>query len=941
MSIFTPNEVINLIANAYFEAAQRNANMYAVTASLEAVRITFLNEDDDFSTWTVLDEHVGRAEEERFQPILIKLREKFEQTLIKQKIERLSGEFQQDRNVGWTSWLKTYVAGLTANTWRLSFCLALTEASLPFPPDLEPSIEKIRYYTRCILHERWAETYPWFMFLAAQNILPEQQAKFLVNASEIQIYHLLNFEEAKELLDRAKQIAPKEIRVLSGWGEYWLEQNDFEQAESAAREIIETAPLIEDGYLLLGDCYAKSDKLDEAESQYKQALSNASGQGNGYTRLMSLYGRREWFDRRGNQLPNLIKRAIAIDPTSAYTLYLTEGEVYQQNNLNEDAHRCYDNAIRLNNTRLSGYTAHGYLYLAEKRFDEARASFEQVIEVAPEALDGYWGMIWLCEQQQAWQEALDWCDLSLARRPEWESIICARQGEIYRQSGEYSSAETELLRALELDLNNQQAVDSLHTLADDYYMKMSNSDAARHLYQSLRELKGESYEANYQNRLGNLNYYNNKHLEAAAAYRKAIVAEPLTAVYHSNLALALDKQKMPGERLNKVTEAITALQEADRLNLQQADRDDYTQRLKRLEQELRMLPRYGESIAKLLPIATPIKVYTETSMLPYILDREGKNLLTETAQSIDRIRSQIQNEFGVKIPGIRFTDYQDSRNPGSYYFGLMDTTMTSYRNVVLDKKFLPGLQTDLHELQVTADRGLNPLGGQGYWINRADWENVERAGQELWTVPKYLIEDLKVLLQSNLALFITHQDVWNLLNSCPVDACTEIKQSTEKLTAMVQVLKALVIEQTPIIALESICTEFLAQYQPDLNLAEIVEHLRSLPEIRDRLPGNQPSFTFYQFEKSLEQKLEACIFSESHQFCLAMTPALCQDVLSAIRSQIAAIPDADLALLVNSSRLRPLLRKLMELEFPLIHVLCRSELLDGLKNQIVESPRIG
>jgi tetratricopeptide (TPR) repeat protein len=917
MNIFTPEEVTQLIAKAYFEAAQHDANMNAVTASLETIRTAFLNEENGFETWMLLDEHIGRADEDCFQPILIKLREEFEKTFTEKNIERLRREFQQDRSSGWTSWLKTYVAGITTNKWRLSFCLALAEASLPLPSDLEHSLEKIRYYTRCMLQERWAETYPWFMFLAHQPIPPEHQAKLLVNASEIQIYHLLNFEKAKELLDQANQAAPKEIRVLYGWGEYWLELevSDFDKVEAIAKEINETNPLIQDGYVLLGDCYTKSDKIEAAEEQYQQAIRNI-GQTEGYISLMRLYGRRELFDKRRDQVSNLKKHILAIEPTSEYTLHITEGYLYEQNNLYEDAHRCYESAICLDNTRLTGYTYNGYLYLAEKRFDE----------------DGYWGMTWLCEQQQGWQLVLHWCELCLAHRPEWASNIYARKGNCYRQLGEYAKAEEELFRVLRLDLKNQQALDNLLNLADDYYKK-NNSDEALRIYESLREMQGESYEADYQNRVGNLNYYNSKYREAAAAYQRAISATPQEAVYHSNLALALENFKTTGERCNELKQAITALQEAYRLNAA----DDDARRLEILRQELKLVTLYGEAIATLLPVAKPIRVYTETSVLSYILDEESKELSVETFHLIDEMRSQIKDRFGVKIPSILFGEYQDSSKPGLYYFSLMEARILS-GSVVLGRKFFPGHLTDLSNLQIAADPGFNPLTEeQGYWINQIDWEAVEYSGQKLWTVAKYLLEALKVLLQSNLSLFVIQQEVWNLLNICTTDACAEIKKSAEKLTALTQVLKALILEKTPIIAFESICNEFLMQYQPDANLTAIVEQLRLLPEIRGQLLGNNTSFTFYQLGESLEERLQGCILPASHQFVLAIEPEFCQDVRSAIRNRVSGM--RDVALLVNISRLRPLLRKLTELEFPHLPILCRSELLDGLENQ-VEHPSI-
>lgn len=687
MPLFTSDQLVALLADAYYDAAKRDANMRAAVEVLESARAALFKEESVVKLWALINDQVGRAEPEHLQPALIRVREQFERAALAQQIERLADIFERDQQEGWREWLHTYLLAFDNTGWWLTFCAGLANAPLPFPAKMEPSIEQIRYYTRCMLDERWAETYDWFMFLARQDIQQTQQANMLVAAGEIQLYHFLKHDKAKEFFERAEQLAPDNMRVLSGWAEYWSGQADgLENAKKYAQALVEATPNYGDGFNYLGDCYLKADELISAETQYQQAIRSAPSNNNGYSKLMRLYGRREWFGTRRDRLAGLIKQVIAVDPLSAYSTYLLEAELYQQNDLIEEAHHSKEKAISLDGGRLGAYLSDGYTYLNESRSSaqrnecliKARARFEKAVEVAPEALDGYWGMSWLCEEQDELSESLEWCTRSLEKRPQWETIIRARMGDLKRQLKLYEAAEQEFRRVLAVEPSHQQALSGLTNLSYDY----------------------------------------------------------------SNLALALEQLKKSGNRVAELQEAVVALRRAVELA---TDKSMYVTWLDRLERDLLFVLRYGESALNLTPIPKPIQAFLQDDWLPFILVEGKSELSEETIKKIDELRQRIHERYGIRVPGVKFTTIKEAgAPPGNYYFRLMERNVTvDGGRVPLDKKFAHTTREQLAALRIEGESPLaQHISSYGFWIAEADWAKAAKHDLELWGTNRVFVEAL-------------------------------------------------------------------------------------------------------------------------------------------------------------------------------------------------------
>jgi len=537
-------EITEAIANAYHAVVSADANMRVATNSLETLREALLGGIDAIEIWKTIDDEIGRVETKQLQTVLIELRQWFEQCVTSRLIERLHRSAAQDLETGLQEWLQTYAEALAY--WLLSLCQAMVEEPFPFLDRANSTLDlDFKQATKYVLHQRWAEAYPLFLSLAEQSSLhPVTRARLFAPAGQIQLYHYRNFDEALGLFRRAEALAPVESSVICGLGLYWLEKNDLERARAYFRRAIEVAPAEESGYVYMGDASQKEGHFAAAESWFQAAIREASGFDTGYTRLLRLYGRPQFIDTHESSIVPLAERAIAVNPAGKYAIYLEVGYAYQQSGRHyEEAHRWFQKAIDLDKEQVNAYNYQGNAYLEQSKYDEARAAFAQAIAVAPEVFESYLNMALIDEAQERWADALQWYEESQSRRPEWEGIIRAKMGEMLWKQQRYQAAESELFRALRAEPDNERALGLLHSLANDLYTKQDTVYDALRIYAEIRRLRGEAYEASYQNHVGNVKYHYDEYEEAVNAYRNAIAADPSVAVYHSNLAGAYREQK--------------------------------------------------------------------------------------------------------------------------------------------------------------------------------------------------------------------------------------------------------------------------------------------------------------------------------------------------------------------------------------------------------------
>jgi tetratricopeptide (TPR) repeat protein len=809
----TPEQTTPFLAEAYHTAALSNINMRLATEALETLRITMLSESDLLIVWDAIDAQVNLASDiEGLQSLLIRLREDWRRIIFNDEYQSLKSIFDADIHSGWVSWLKSFSSALAA--FRLDFCKELCEASLPFPENVNLSISQIHQFIDLARHARWAETFVLYTQLGKNEaIFSNLRAKLLSIAAEIAIHHFFQYEQARVLLEQAQGLDDSEWRIKAAWAEYYEKQSGSENQEKAKERylnLIDLRPDVSFGYTGIGKIFEEQNDFSQAEIKYQKASKCLVSPVDGYSLLLQLYGQKDLFEDHKNDFLAILNKinAVALSDGDRYEARQNIGYAYQKNNQHEEAHCWYQNAIKFDSKRLSGYIAEGYLYLEDENFEHAIEYFQQAINVAPESMEGYWGLSWVTEEQKDLVATLYWCQESLERRPEWGGIIHARMGNIKQQQNQREEAIEEFFTSLKYDAKNEEALIALERIATEYYQKDNDSENAFQIYHRLREAVDSSYEPSYRNRLGNLNYYLGKYQDASVQYQFAIAAAPENPRFYSNLALAIERFNAQGHRIEELDNAIANAQRACELK---PDFSEYRDQLERLLQTRSLILRYGEQVLTFEPVDKPIRIHVQSGALPLILNHELDNLSDEFSRMVEDLRQRIHRRYGLTIPGLTFTVLEGlSVKSGEFQIDVMGEKI-AYGKLELDQKFAFCSETQQVEFQFSSTRPfLQPVFEdfpKGFWLMEPNWEKAISQNIELVDVREYFLRNIEFVLINSLNKLCGHQETANLLDQYGTDACIEFRKNPYKLNLLTKRLKNVLKSGNSIVDLTPICEE--------------------------------------------------------------------------------------------------------------------------------------
>lgn len=574
------SDFLTEFADAYRSIALRKADMLKATYALEAVRSALADRRTGLRALDALDDQIGLAESAAVREALIELRRHVFERLSAEELARLEALAERNREAAERDWLETYAAALWY--WRLDLCQALVRSDLA-PPSFAG-------WTEAMLREDWTPAQELFRQLGENEALAaEQRASFLVYAAQVELYHMLRLEDAHELLERAAVLAPEAATVITGFGEYWLEQGDTAKAKEHFLRGLERDPR-SDAAKLMGDALDKEQATDEAERWYLDAIARAPGSPSRYLALVSLYARPEGHTLFETRAQPLIERALAVDPLSVYSACVSVGECFQRLGETNDAFEWWKRAIDDDSTRPQAYVSKGYSFVGRGELEQAEKCFGRAIKVAPTWVEAYWGLASVREKQERWDDALERYETVVSLRPAWEPQARARMAAVHRLGGDWDKAEETLMGTLRDKPHDGSVLAELHTLATAIQDERGETDRALDLLRSAREIEGESYEANFQNRVGNVYYSAGRYAEAADAYRASIADGPDDAVVRRNLAGAC-------RLIGLFDEGKEQLDEGLRLD---GDRSAYDYGLAMLRNEQAHVlygeARYGESL---------------------------------------------------------------------------------------------------------------------------------------------------------------------------------------------------------------------------------------------------------------------------------------------------------------------------------------------------------
>lgn len=859
-----------IIAEAYRRAALDGRDMYAFAGQMERVKTTLRAETDLYNQWERIDDLIGEmlwvADDPRH---ILLVREVFTDNLE----ELFSGivlEPGAKDSGDWQRWKKTFSEA--SFHWRPEALQALCEAPAleqRFGATLKPYRQFVEYFK----DRRWVETRAVFEEFSNDQDLPENERGYhSYVCGQIDLYFHYRYEQAKKLFETAKELLSGKPLALHGLIEYYLKgpekEKDIERALALTEEALALHPNHAPTIIQKADVLLEKGQLADAENLYRLASRKRPGYTQCYTRLIDLFGKAELFEKKENELEPLLEIITQLDPTTNFLSRTDLGAIYQQQGeafwLKAEKH--HESAIEQHPNGIVALLNLGYFYLDnQKQPDKAESVFKQVIEIAPEAREGYLALARVFEARENWEAAIGQYERVQQIIPSWERFMQASISRCLRELNQPEAAEKALLLAWELDnYDDSGALAELYELSAKLYKDPNDPrpEQAVQLLERAAKVRSTSSEnaAGISNRQGHAYFYVERYDEALPYYEKAAGLEPEEPVYYTNQFDCLEKLYRRNPEAGYYEKALEALSQAARL----APQDSSIPKKRRL---LALL-RHNPQLTAELPVLYQVHVEVGQPLLSEIT-LDSQSLLPGMLEKTEALRARMYERFGINLPGLRYRDISDT--DGVYQFRLYESPVW------------------LDQLPVSAEQPPTMT---------AVLEQLELF------VSRYCLD-----------LFVNY---WDVDREVPLLPNAELVHFT-------RVVMALLSEQTPLPPLPQLHQMYRRSDGLRQPVAAVVEQLRLLDVLRTKLPGTQAEYQYLPLGEQEERKLAACLIGQGNTRALALPMAYTRSFLGAVVRHVQENEGREIALVTQLESLRPHLRSVLA-GLPQLPVLKNAEL---------------
>jgi tetratricopeptide (TPR) repeat protein len=526
-------------------------------------------------------------------------------------------------------------------------------------------------------------------------------------------------------------------------------------------------------------------------------------------------------------------------------------------------------------------------------------------------------------------------DARIHLRKETEGWVSFRQGKVYFRQDKYEAAQEFFFDAIK----NMPRESGYHhclglcreQLRDWHGALTAYQEACRLAPDNLlyRQVIGSVY-----NQVGDTNQRYGEYADAMDKYGNAVRQTPGEAIYHRNLALALERAELPEPQA--ATEK--ACQEMHQAASLAPGKQDYQQELRRMETRRVAYQVYGSvHIMKFYTAVTTLAVEYGAELEPFIGNGSGSETSADLRRRYKDLHRRIWHQFGVNVPLARWR--QGNLQPHEYLVMFNEVPLLPLGEVRPERKFCPNppwtardqilrpvWRTDMKHDPFTGNQedpraipARDPLtGNEGAWIGERALDPKILKELELHDALDFVLRHLEAIIRSRLPQFLTHDDVVDRLRRSSQRRVQSITDSPEQVKALTDLLKAMLAERAPIKPFDELCWHFFKRSK------ETIEEMRMVEEIRQELWGNSEDFSPVPVSKNVEALVNDNLQDTGKTLVLALDVQPRKRLLSAVVTGLERVHRP--VLVVEEPRVRVFLRRLIEAEFPEVPVLARREL---------------
>jgi tetratricopeptide (TPR) repeat protein len=319
---------------------------------------------------------------------------------------------------------------------------------------------------------------------------------------------------------------------------------------------------------------------------------------------------------------------------------------------------------------------------------------------------------------------------------------------------------------------------------------------------------------------------------------------------------------------------------------------------------------------------------------PLVLEADGR-FFPEGAQTaevqrmldsdIPALRLAVAETWGWPLPGVRIVPSLEET--WSYRVGIDEVPFAGSAFGEDQVTFV--VDRALAEAQgLSGTPGIDPITQrEGLWLA------AEEAPPELeaWDRYAYMLRHLQATVAAHLERLVGAQEVRNVLDvwaseepSAERGSLVERALADERTRLrLVAVARSLAAEQVPFLEVSTILSAF-TKADPDADLHDVVESVRAA--LHPGLPGCQENGRIRTLPPDVEDRIASWVRGQAGKRFLAAPPAEIDNLRRTIRERLAE--DDQSPVVVLTPRLRPFVRRIVALDYPLVPVVARSELPD-------------
>jgi type III secretion protein V len=337
-----------------------------------------------------------------------------------------------------------------------------------------------------------------------------------------------------------------------------------------------------------------------------------------------------------------------------------------------------------------------------------------------------------------------------------------------------------------------------------------------------------------------------------------------------------------------------------------------------------------------MSFTVPMAIVVSRNLNP-VIDKKTPQGAAFRAE-IPKLRSALYYDLGVMVPYC-YIGGDAPIGENEYYIAIKEVPV-GYGTIRPDCVYVNDSAKNIEVFGITGENVLNPADLRpGAWIPADQRHIAETAGLKVWEPADVMILHLSRIMKNNAHEFLGIQEAQGYLDFIARGMPKLVEEVVPNVVSVHQftdVLQRLVQEGISIRDTKSILDALSEWGRIEKDPVMLTEHVRASLKryISFRYTSGRDSLFVHLLDPEIEDVIRGAIRRTSTGAFLSLDPTTANDILDAIRREIAnQPPTAQEPVIVTDMDLRRFVRKMVEIEFPNLPVLSYQELTPELNVQ--------